>query len=149
MHNYAQKRYSSNPFVVAALVGGIIAGGTWIYFLKGITTGFDGSEYTNLYYGYFSIGTMVMSGCMFLLVYDITSKDSKYEIRNIIRVVSDNTLGIYYIHCLLLGAVSYYIYPYIQVGCILTNVLKAIIVVIICLGITLILKHIPMVGRIL
>ena len=133
----------------AMLAGGIIAGGTWIYFLKGITTGFDGREYTNLYYGYFSIGTLVMSGCMFLLVYDIASRIKKIEIKRIVRVVSENTLGIYYIHCLLLGAVSYYIYPYIQIGCVLTNILKAIIVVVMCLGISFVLKHIPIVRRIL
>lgn len=120
-----------------------IVGWIYIYILKGLTTGFAGENYTALGNGYCCIGTLLLSmGCYIFIA---TLEIRKTILIKLSRIVGDNTLGIFYIHCLILGMVSYYIYPFIPQRGILVNSIKAFLVLFISLFITLLIKKIPII----
>ena len=117
---YVDKKVIKNQKLVGVFF--ILLGWCLLYISKGIHTGFTGSDFTNLPGAYGRICAVILGIGWFLSFVNV--RDFKLKI---IEVISKNTLGIFYLHCLFLGAISYYLYPYIY-PCCLSNVIKSIIV---------------------
>lgn len=140
-HFYIQNNRIKYNRLISILM--ILAGWIYIYIMKGITTGFLGDNFTSLGNGYSCIGTVLLSTGVFLFFINYAKQENR-----IISTISDNTLGIYYIHCLYLSIVSVYIYPLIDSRGVIINFLKAIIILTLSLVTTIIMKKIPFLKKI-
>ena len=146
---YIEKRniVSYQDIVIkTASVLGILYGGGYIYILKGISTGFKGNKFTQFGNGFASLGTLLLSISCFMLALSFCYKEN--FLMKVTQVVSKNTLGIFYIHCILLSATSYYLHPFIPCRGVHINGIKALIVLFLSLFITLIIRRIPLIKRI-
>lgn len=91
--------------------------------------------------GYDTIFTFINVICMYILCLNL-KKDIK-----IIRVISCNTLGIYFIHEIIIHLTRNQIKQYDVCCNIPFNILYAIIIMMVCLIIALIMKKIPLIRR--
>ncbi len=123
----------------------VVAGTAGLVFVKYCATGsvtWDGEYITN---GYSRLMTVILSVGMFLFFQNCpVGKVGRF----IARQIGTRTMGIYYLHWLLLALAkdefSQYIIEYYSFG---LNILKTIIAVVICALITAALKKIPVVGE--
>lgn len=122
----------------------ILTGWIYDYVMKGITTGFHGDNFTNLPNGYACCGTLLMAVGVYLwFILDQDRKESK-----VVSIISENTLGIYYTHCLFLAVISYRVYPLIKERGIVINFIKAIVVLFLSLCTTVLIKKIPFLKKV-
>lgn len=121
----------------------IFVGWIYIYVMKGLATGFYGENFTNLPNGYACCGTLLLATGVYL---SFLLNENGKEIKAI-NIISDNTLGIYYIHCLFLAFISYRLYPLIEERGIIINFIKALIVLFLSLGTTILIKKIPLLKK--
>ena len=138
---YVKRNQHKTNKIISVLM--MLIGWVYVYIMKGITTGFGGGEFTNLGNGYACIGTLLLSIGLFTLFVDYQGDENR-----LVTLISDNSLGIYYVHCLYLEAISLYIYPLISSRGVIVNLLKAVIVLALSTLTSLILKKIPLLKKI-
>ncbi len=119
----------------------LLVGTAGLLFVKYRATGTFTWHDTYLEDGYNRLMTVVLSLGMYLLILNLpVHKAGKF----LAKWVGTNTMGIYYLHVPLLVYcqinLSSYYKEYYSLGC---NVLKTLIALLICTGITLVIKRIP------
>lgn len=102
-----------------------------------------GSYICGLWYGYETITGFVISLCAIVLLknYRGTWKPGA----KLLTLISSNTLGIYFMHMVLVHPLRELVYPISALCNLPMNLILSAAVIAVCLGITLILKKIPVV----
>ena len=104
-----------------------------------------GKTWDIVYNGYDTIFTLINVICIYSLC--LKYKGNNKFLNNIFYIISSNTLGIYFIHLLFIQLFR----PYVEKMTILSNVpgniIYSLIILIISLGVTLIIKKIPLIKR--
>lgn len=121
----------------------VVVGTFGLLLIKRIETGLWTWNNTYLSYGYTHVMTVILSVGLYLLA--IALKENRIG-QKLAQWIGPYTMGIYYLHYLILGICQVCVYPYIQeyasVG---ANLLKTMIICVICVMITIILRKIPLV----
>lgn len=113
-----------------------------ILFSYGLLMSFANNKiYDIVWNGYDTIMALIMCICIFILCFKLENRLGRFN--NIIRVIGENTLGIYLIQ----GLVGYALRPlYLLLNAgLLMNIILILILMFICLGIVLVLKKIPII----
>ena len=95
--------------------------------------------------GYSRISTLIMSLGLYLCFdFYCSSKESIFG-----KVVGQSTMGIYYMHYIILAVCNKYLYPSIDVEYITVtaNILKTIVITFVCVILTIIIKKIPVLKK--
>lgn len=97
--------------------------------------------------GYDNIATFIMSIAFFILMQNISIKN-KFLSKAIIEI-GTSTLGIYYIHILILTIFSIYLYTYISFKGVFANTIKTILIILISYVLIRIIRKIPVIKKII
>lgn len=115
-------------------------------FLYGIMMSKLSSQvYDTVWNGYDTIMTLVICISIFGLSFLCKDKFNKYE--KMIQIIGENTLGIYFIHRFVGEVLRPYYATLPFYRDVLPNILFGLIVMFVSLGITLILKKVPLINR--
>ena len=134
------------PFILPVLtliLGMSLLCAEWAAYTMG-----KGLVWNNVGLAYYTTPTVIISVSVFILAGKITSLSSYHNthfVKKMIGMIGANTIGIYYIHYIIGSLFSAYILPGIDISYYspLTNLVKALILVIISLLIYLPIKKIP------
>ena len=120
-------------------IGLILLGWLLLYLIKGIESDFTGYKFIE-FQPYGRIAAIALGTGFFLLL----KRTNKFK-NKIVENISKNTLGIFYLHCLFLAALSKFYYPNISIEYygVFLNTIKALIILFLCLGLTLFCKKMP------
>lgn len=97
--------------------------------------------------GYGRMCTLVMSIALFILLQNTEIKNKIFK--KCIDAVGYNTLSIFYIHMPILAILNKYVYEHITVRGVTVNILKTVFVIAIIQCVSILLKKIPIVNKIL
>lgn len=124
----------------------VIVGLILLLLVKYKETGSFRWNYIYITYSYVRISTLIMS-LGFYLCFDLYCS-LKTQIFG--KLVGQSTMGIYYMHYIILAVCNKYLYPNIGVEYIsfITNVLKTIVITFICMVLTIIIKKVPFLKKI-
>ena len=89
--------------------------------------------------GYYRLSTMCLAVGLYLMFFKYSIKMNSFNCF-ISKIIGQNTLGIYYLHFIILAMIAPYLYMY---NSFIINVLKTIVVTLVCCLITMIMKKIP------
>lgn len=118
--------------------------GISILFLYGVMMSNSSKEiYDNVWNGYDTIMTLLVSISIFILSY--VAKNKLDKVSGIIQLIGENTLGIYFIHRMVGSALKPYYITLTFSTNILSNLIFGLIVMAISFMITLVLKRIPII----
>ncbi|HEY4324706.1 MAG TPA: acyltransferase family protein [Mucilaginibacter sp.] len=118
----------------------------FLLFLFGVMkTNVTGKVYDSVFYGYDSIMTLVMSITVFIICYKLEFKNSLFK--NFITLISTNTLGIYFVHIPVGYLLENFLSKSILNNYLLFDLCYAFFLLFLSLTITLLLKKIPVVGK--
>ncbi len=126
---------------ISVLVVGLIL----LIFVKYKETGSFRWNWTYITYSYIRISTLIMSLGLYLCFdFYCSSKESIFG-----KVVGQSTMGIYYMHYIILAVCNKYLYPSIGVEYITVtaNILKTIVITFVCVILTIIIKKIPVLKK--
>ena len=118
--------------------------GMSILFLYGVMMSNSSKEiYDNVWNGYDTIMTLLVSISIFILSY--VAKNKLDKVSGIIQLIGENTLGIYFIHRIVGSVLKPYYITLTFSTSILSNLIFGLIVMAISFMITLVLKRIPII----
>jgi surface polysaccharide O-acyltransferase-like enzyme len=120
---------------------------SWILlFVSGIIkTKSSGIVYDTVWNGYNTLSTLIMTVCVFVLCSKFESTGGKF--RNIVQVIGVNSLGIYLIHVLIGSWLTKFYTKLPFSDYLLTDLVYALVILLLSLGMTMIIKKIPVVKR--
>lgn len=117
-----------------------------LLFLFGLMqTDSTGLVYDTVYKGYNSIMVLVMTTCIFL--YFLKTTFNKNKVANFITIIGSNTLGIYLVHVPVGMMITGYYYKLSLSKYLISDLLYALLIIVLSLMVTLLLKQIPVVKK--
>lgn len=118
--------------------------GMSLLFIYGIMMSHSNKEiYDTVWYGYDTIMTLLI--CLSIFILSFIAKNKLHNASNIIQLIGENTLGIYFLHRIVGSVLKSYYVTFIFSTSILFNLVFGVIVMVISLLITLILKKVPLI----
>ncbi len=132
------EKYSTKKVVLTSFIG-IIVGIIGLIFLRYQMTHTFTWDYVWLSNGYYHISTLILSISLFILIQTIAKKSNK-----IINIVAQNTLGIFYIHIIIIILIE----MFVKTNGIVYNLIKTILTLIISTLICCLLKKVKVVKEI-
>ncbi len=99
---------------------------------------------TYIYGGYTHIAVAVMSICIFVLARDFCRTDRQSRL---IQYVACNTMGIYYLHMIMVYGLYCYCSPFITWNGLAVNIIKTVLVTAVACFLCMIMKKVPVLRR--
>lgn len=122
-----------------------VAGLILLVLIKYSETGTFSWNWIYLNEGYSRVSTLIMSLGLYLCFdFYCSSKEGVFG-----KVVGQSTMGIYYMHYIMLVACNKYLYSYIGIEyySVMANIIKTIVITFVCVILTMIIKKIPVLKK--
>lgn len=138
------------PIVLAGVffLGAFLLLGRW-----NIECTLSGESWDNVYKGYGTTGTLLMTAALYCLFARIDNQAVQVRhpgLVRVARVASQNTLSVYYLHWIILYTVWQLALPYLMpldpAARWILSIVKGILLVAVCVPISVLLRRVPVVG---
>lgn len=108
-----------------------------------------GSNFDIIFNGYSTFATLLLSSSIFLIGQDIENRISRNVLlKNGVNKIGSNTIGVYYIHWIIGNTLILKYFAFIHNSA-FVNVVKALLLVIVCTLISELIKKVPILQKLL